>query len=229
MSVRSPTLQISAYEAIRQALVAGRFKPGEAISVRLLCETLKLRTMPAREGVQRLIAEHALEFSPNKTVRVPVHSFAEFTQLLEICGQLEALAMRKAAGLRTTADIANAKRNLAEFRAAVRQRDARLVLKTNADFWFCLYAMSKSEPLCDLIGSTWLRIGPVLQLPYRHDAGIAVGQPLSFNDANHDRRLTALVAAIEQGEARRAESITRKFVEQVLHWFRRNSGSFRLE
>jgi DNA-binding GntR family transcriptional regulator len=222
-------LQTEAYAAIRQALVAGRFKPGDAISVRIVCEALALKTMPAREAVQRLIAERALEFSPNKTVRVPVYSFPEFTLLIEICAQLEALAVRKAASLRTVEQVSIAKRRLSAFRSAVRQRNVQLVLNTNADFWFQLYSMSGSPPLIESIAGAWLRLGPLLQLPYRRDADVPPGQPLSFHDAGHDRRLTEVLGAIERSEPRRAESLVRQISEHVLRWFRANSGLFRLD
>src|SRR5215813_3637134 len=75
------TMRVRVYRALARGLMAGMFKPGEAVS--------------------RLIAERALILLPNRSVIVPRMSRARFTELSETRQMLEGM-MAEAACARAT-------------------------------------------------------------------------------------------------------------------------------
>ena len=72
------TLGDSAYLHLRELLMSGRVGPGERLSLRNLAEALGVSMMPVREAVTRLVADRALEVTPNRAVRVPVLTVTQF-------------------------------------------------------------------------------------------------------------------------------------------------------
>src|SRR5882762_3745196 len=65
------TIKKQAYATLKEALLAGRFRPGEIVTVRSLSELLGTSAMPVREALLRLTSEGAFEDLPNRSVRVP--------------------------------------------------------------------------------------------------------------------------------------------------------------
>src|SRR5882757_8022469 len=51
------TMRFRVYRALARGLMAGMFKPGEAVTLRTLAHRLGTSAMPVREAVSRLIAE----------------------------------------------------------------------------------------------------------------------------------------------------------------------------
>src|SRR5262245_61459269 len=95
------TMRVRVYRALARGLMAGMFKPGEAITLRTLAHRLGTSAMPVREAVSRLIAERALVLLPNRSVIVPRMSRARFIELSETRQMLEGM-MTEAACVRAT-------------------------------------------------------------------------------------------------------------------------------
>ena len=70
--VERETFQKQSYRKLREALMKGRFMPGDTVSLRGLARELGTSPMPIREAVRHLVAEKALEFRENRTFSVPV-------------------------------------------------------------------------------------------------------------------------------------------------------------
>jgi DNA-binding GntR family transcriptional regulator len=75
------TLGERAYAKLADLLISGRLAPGEKLSLRAAADVLGVSIMPVREAVSRLIADKALEVTPNRAVRVPLMSAAQFRDL----------------------------------------------------------------------------------------------------------------------------------------------------
>src|SRR5258708_702973 len=63
------TLGERAYAKLADLLISGRLAPGEKLSLRAAADVLGVSIMPVREAVSRLIADKALEVTPNRAVR----------------------------------------------------------------------------------------------------------------------------------------------------------------
>ena len=95
------TLADTTYEALSDLLAAGRLAPGDRLSLRQSAAVLGVSVMPVREAVSRLVAEGALEVSPNRAIRVPTMSQAEFRALAETRMAVEGIAAARAAEQRS--------------------------------------------------------------------------------------------------------------------------------
>jgi len=61
--------------------------------------------MPVRDALKRLVAEHALELRPNRSVVLPVMTRARFLEILQIRLSLESMVAARAATRVTPAVI----------------------------------------------------------------------------------------------------------------------------
>ena len=72
------TLGERAYAKLADLLISGRLLPGEKLSLRVVADMLGVSIMGVREADSRLVADKALEVTPNRAVRVPLMSAAQF-------------------------------------------------------------------------------------------------------------------------------------------------------
>lgn len=79
---------------LREAIVSGRYLPGEHLSDRRLCETFDVSRSVTREALRRLEAEGLVVIFPNRGTFVARLSAADAAQVYEVRAMLEALAGR---------------------------------------------------------------------------------------------------------------------------------------
>ena len=77
---------------LRQAVLAGSFRPAQIVTLRMVTELLGMGEMPAREALKRLISEGAFNAMPNRSARVPALQKLELMQLCELRQILESKA-----------------------------------------------------------------------------------------------------------------------------------------
>ena len=112
--VRPETLRHQVENVLRQAIMTGRYAPGDRLIERELCETLGVSRTSIREALRKLEAEKLVHIVPNKGPIVAVISQQEAAELYALRGLLEGFAAREFAVRAGDADIAR-------FGAAVRQ------------------------------------------------------------------------------------------------------------
>jgi DNA-binding GntR family transcriptional regulator len=199
---RAETLGDQACRSLRAALRRGALAPGERLTTRRIAATLGISLTPAREALNRLVAERVLELGRDRAVLVPELTRARYRELLAIRLELEALAARQGcAALAAPAVMARLRALYAAHEAAFRARDPQAALQLNEDFHFTIYAAAGMPVLLQMIEALWLQVGPTMRLlyPASFDAGW-IGQ------ANH----TAMLAAIAAGDATALVSAVRQ-------------------
>jgi DNA-binding GntR family transcriptional regulator len=149
-----------AYRSLRSALRSGRFKPGQALTIRGLAGQLGISATPVREAMQRLIAEQALQMLSNRTVIVPVLTRERFAEITKIRLRLECLAAQEAVPNITDATLAALERHEAAMAEALGQEDFSAYLEHNERFHFALYECSGMPFLILMIELAWLQVGP---------------------------------------------------------------------
>lgn len=87
----------SAYEAIRQAIVEGHYRPGQRLVEQRLAETHALSRTPVREALKQLDAEGLVHIEPNRGAVVRPLTLQDVEDLYELRAELEAYAARRAA------------------------------------------------------------------------------------------------------------------------------------
>ncbi len=198
------TLANLAYERLADLLVAGRLAPGDKVSLRTTAEILGTSMMPVREAVTRLVADAALEVTPNRAVRVPIMSATRFRDLTRVRMAVEGLAAAEAALHAAPDQIAAIARAESLFRdeSARTAPDLSSAVALNRDFHFAVYAAAGSPILLDIIRALWLKAGPVINLdlranPERLKSGGAVGFHKALLEAIRARDPATAKTALE--------------------------------
>jgi DNA-binding GntR family transcriptional regulator len=165
------TLGEKVYTEVRELLVSGRLAPGERLSLRSAAEAMGVSIMPVREAVSRLVAERALEVAPSRAVRVPLMSASHLRELATVRTAIEGYACEQAALRRTPDDLKRIAGAEAAFRreSLSRHPDLAAAVEMNKDVHFAVYHAAGMPSLVEIIGSLWLKIGPVLNLDLREN------------------------------------------------------------
>ncbi|MGE0255122.1 MAG: GntR family transcriptional regulator [Alphaproteobacteria bacterium] len=199
--VENLTLQERVYRALREAIMAGRFQPGQTLTVRLLAEALGTSAMPVREAVRQLAAERALDMLANRSVQVPLLSRARFDELWHARALVEGEAAALAATEATAEERARIVAHNDALMAALGTGVGETARERNRAFHFAVYAAAHNAVLLPIIESLWLQWGPSLAMGYhRHSA---LGASLSRSTR---RRHGSLVDALSRGDAAAARA-----------------------
>jgi len=185
------TMQERVNVELRQAVMRGRFRPGEVLIVRALSDQFGTSHMPVRDALSRLVAEQALEVLPSRSVAVPILSRERCEEIQEMRELLEGHAAALATTRISEADLALMATLGQTMRSAIRERDAESYVTTNWRFHFTLYAAAERPTMLHMIESLWLQIGPSL----RACLDDVVSQPepaVEPNVEHHDEMLEAL-------------------------------------
>ena len=203
-----PTIDVSSlqervYQSLRQALLTGHFRPGDAMSIRKLADTFGVSPMPVREALKRLMAEKVLVQSSNRQIRVTPYDPALHEEFVRIRMKLEGYAAERAALVRPDSLIGR----LGELNAAmIEAADASrpdLALEANQGFHFEVYRAAGYPQLVDILENLWLRTGPYL----------ATIEQKSTDRVGSDRRQAALLKFFQNGHQchlRAIDAITRR-------------------
>lgn len=84
-------------DALRDAILSGQFKPGDRLPEPQLADMFGVSRNPIREALQVLSNEGLVEISPRKGARVPLMSYDELAETIELRAELEGISARAAA------------------------------------------------------------------------------------------------------------------------------------
>ncbi|MEG8280172.1 GntR family transcriptional regulator [Streptomyces sp. AHA2] len=124
-------LRDRAYEAIRDAIVAGEIAPGAVVRDADLAQRLGLSRAPVRDAFSRLVDEGLLESKPQSYTRVTPLVAADVRDAAAVVGAMHELATRAAVPRLTAADIAAMRAANERFAAAVDSGDVEAALRAD--------------------------------------------------------------------------------------------------
>ncbi len=212
--VRVETIRERAYDELKQALLQGRFKPGDQLTVRTVARELGAGTMPVREAIQQLVTEGGLEFLPNRSARVPQLSLECVEIIFTLRVLLEGFAVQQAAKNIQPDDLTGLKESFERMKTTLHGPSPAEALAANFNFHFAVYAVADSSYLYQLIERLWLRVGPLLIAPYQA-AGASKKAFIANLDAHKD-----LLTALSNRDDGAAAVALRKVVDADLNWHR---------
>jgi DNA-binding GntR family transcriptional regulator len=164
------TIQQRVYQQLREALMKGRFSPGDQVTLRALAKAFGTSAMPVREAVRHLVAEQALVVNPNRSVIVPLLTAERLDELRRIRTALEGMLAEEAADKISSVALEKLGILHDEMCAAVVAGDIKRYLPRNQEFHFTIYAAASLPTALRMVESMWLQIGPVLNFLLREDA-----------------------------------------------------------
>ena len=129
--VRRTLLRDRAYEAIRDAIVAGEIEPGAVVRDAELAERLGLSRAPVREAFSRLVDDGLLESKPQSYTRVTPVVAADVRDAAAVVGALHELVTRIAVPLLQGTDVDVMRAANDRFAAAVRAGDVDAALRAD--------------------------------------------------------------------------------------------------
>ena len=198
------TLGERAYAKLADLLISGRLAPGEKLSLRAAADVLGVSIMPVREAVSRLVADKALEVTPNRSVRVPLMSAEQFRDLTKMRIAIEGHAAAEAAQHRTDGDLFSIARAEQAMRteSELAAPDLPRAVEFNKSFHFAVYESAQSPILVEIIRGLWLKAGPVINLDLRaNPQRLAKGDAIRFHADVRAAIMAGDGAAARQGIA----------------------------
>ena len=156
----SPLREIVTAE-LRQAILSGRYKPGQRLVEDRLAEDFGVSRNPVREALRSLAAEGLVALTARRGATVAAPSPDDAREMIEVRATLEALNARHAARRRDPQVIAVLSAVLREGAAAAAGSAVAALPELNARFHDALAAAGSNRVLGDLMRSLRLRTGAV--------------------------------------------------------------------
>lgn len=206
--IQRDTLWDRAYAALKSALLAGRFAPGDRVVLRQVADNLGISPTPVRDAVNRLIAEKVLErggVGQGGGAIVPLLDADQFSQLMTVRASLEPAAAAAAAKNATPKQLAAVEEALIEMKRSVKEDRTDQYLEAHYRFHFRIYAMCAMPIVQEIIETAWLRCGPTLTLAL----------PEYIPGLKRYQSHVETLAALRRGDGERAAAAIRADIESA--------------
>jgi DNA-binding GntR family transcriptional regulator len=199
------SLREQAAAAIRNGIVTGAIRAGEFYSVPSLAEQLGVSATPVREAMLDLVGEGLVAPVRNKGYRVVSMSARDLEAVLSIRLLLEVPSMGEVARVAKGRDLAPFRALATKMPSFAMSGDFPAYLDTDAAFHLGLLGLLENERLVEIVSrlrnqSRLFDIG-----------GLAKAGKLPGAGAEH----TVLLEAVEAGDRKRAEALTREHLLSV--------------
>lgn len=154
------------YRSLRTQVMHGELSPGQALTLRGIGRSFGVSMTPAREAVQRLVAEGALSLSSSGRVSAPELSNERIEELATIRALLEPELGSRALPRAHAALIDRMEAINANITDAVMRADAITYVRSNLEFHRTLYLRAQSPAMLAMVETIWLQLGPTMRALY---------------------------------------------------------------
>lgn len=193
-------------DRVREAIVNGRFAPGERLVESRLCEHLNVSRPIIREALRQLVAEGLVVIVPHRGARVASITAEEARQIYEVRKQLEGLAGQGFAKHASAAAIAELRAVIVELeRAADGPASGHSILEIKQRFYAVMLAHCGNEIVRETLGRLNNRVSQLRAL--------SLSQPKRLPQTL--RELKGIVKAIEARDAAAAFEACARHVERA--------------
>ncbi len=204
LSIASVVDQV--YEAIRERIASGSLARGARVHQEDLAEELGVSRTPVREALRRLAAEGLVEMRTNRGARVADIDQGGMRGAYDARLVVEPGAARLAAHRRPAQPLARMRAAVAAQRRSTRSVERSF--EANREFHLALVAASQNEYLIQLVERLWVaRIGATI-----YERQVETQERMVLDVREHEQ----ILEAIEAGDARRAESLTRRHLADAM-------------
>ncbi len=145
------SLNETAYQRLKEALVTLAYKPGEYFNAAQVMERFGVGRTPVNQALHRLSAEGLVQIIPRKGAMASPLSINDALDLIEVRLVNEMLCLRLAAAAVTDADLAELQAIADQFEDAARQRDAVSVMNLDRLFHEKIALVARNPILQDIL------------------------------------------------------------------------------
>lgn len=177
------------YRGLRTRIMLGQIAPGQALTLRGLGREFGVSMTPAREAVNRLVAEGALSMSSSGRVQTPELSNERIEELAALRALIEVELASRALPRAHMALIERLQTINGAIADVVSNRDAVGYIRTNLEFHRTLYLRAQAPAMLAMAETVWLQLGPTMRALYGR---------LRRTDAPQYHRL--IIAALKAGD-----------------------------
>jgi DNA-binding GntR family transcriptional regulator len=143
---------------LREAILAGMFRPGERLVEADLCKMLGVSRPSVREALRSLEAERLISIIPNRGPQIPVIGWEEAEQIYQVRALLEGEAAALSASRVTPADVAKMTAALKDFAKAVRDENAAERIAATSRFYGEILRCCNNNIILEILQSLHARI-----------------------------------------------------------------------
>lgn len=200
------SLESKVYSALEEAILAGEFKKGDALTELSLSERLGVSRTPVRGALHRLAEEGLIALSPNRGAVVVGITTDDLVDIYRIRMRLEGLASAMAAA-NMTEDEKHALAEsveLSEF--YIQKQDTEHLKELDTAFHSAIYQASGSRMLCKILSDLHRNIKAYRKL--------SLTVPGRLENSVREHR--EILEALRLGNAEEADSLTSLHVEHAL-------------
>ncbi|MDG1936952.1 MAG: GntR family transcriptional regulator [Paracoccaceae bacterium] len=154
------------YRGLRNQIMFGQLDPGQALTLRGIGASFGVSMTPARESVQRLVAEGALSMSGSGRVSTPELSNERIEELSALRSLIEVELASRALPRAHLALIERLKAINGMVGTAISEYDAVSYIRTNLEFHRTLYLRAQAPAMLAMAETVWLQLGPTMRSLY---------------------------------------------------------------
>lgn len=191
-------------DRILQLILEGGLQPGDRLVETRIARELGVSQSPVREAIRDLVAVGFLEIEPFRGARVRRFTREEFLDDMEIRGELEAIAARRAAARITAEQIATLRSLVGEMHRKGEAGDAHGQAMLNTEFHRTVMAAAGSDGLM----RAWAVLEPFART---YLTAMVPGTDLIWLGDRH----SAIVEALEAGDVDLAASVIRQHAREA--------------
>lgn len=164
-------------EKLRQAILEGRFRPGERLIERELCELTGVSRTSVREALRQLEAEGLVRILPNKGPVVAQITVEDAQHIFQVRAALEGLAGRLFATRASDEEVERLAASVDRLAAAYETGDIKQMLRAKSEFYQILLGGCGNPLVRSLLQSLHDRVNYLrvksLSMPGRPNASLA--------------------------------------------------------
>lgn len=218
--ISKDNLTIKVYQQMKEAIMAGRFQPGERLPIRRLAEKMGTSVTPVREALLKLVSYGALELKPAHPITIPVLTRQAYLENRTIRIANEGLAAAEAAKKITKEQLNRLKKINAEMIKAAKEGRFNDSLANNYAFHIEVCKAADMPALLEIIEILWLKIGPSLNILYSRRSESKAERKSNY----HRQTIDALAAGNSEAARAAMEKDLVEGGESLLAYFDKHSS-----
>lgn len=201
------SLEEKVYLALEDAILTGEYKRGDSLTEMSLCKKLGVSRTPVRSALHRLSEEGLIEIAPNRGAIVIGMNDDDLADIYKIRIRLEGLASSMATE-RMSDDEKNALAEIIELSEFyLGKGDVEKLKEFDSNFHVIIYKASGSRTLSKILCELHRNIRSYRKL------SLTVPGRLAKSIEEHKE----ILAAIQSGDAKRADEITSHHIENAMN------------
>lgn len=152
------SVQEGVVEKLREAILAGVFKPGDRLVEADLCASLGVSRPSVREALRNLQAERLVEIIPNRGPQIPILSWRDAEEIYAVRSLLEGEAAALCAVAISKENLTELHQALCVVRAAIENDAPSERVRASALFYGVLLRSCGNSIIAQLLGTLLARV-----------------------------------------------------------------------